>query len=171
MTAAAPIVRKAPGLIGLLGVPARLALGALFIWAAWSKVGPANGPQIFSASIQAYKLDLPDHMIALAAFGVPWTELLVGITLILGIWTRASAAVVFGMLAMFIGLGISALYRGLEIKCGCFGDRTLLCTGGVSVCHVMQNGVFAVLALGVLVWPRPAFALDNLFGRRTSCRA
>lgn len=171
MNTSRPKVFKGPGLIGLLGVPARLAVGALFIYAAWMKIGPSNGPQVFSASIQAYKLDIPDHLITLATFGVPWTELLVGVTVILGFWTRASAAVIAGMLLMFVGLGISALARGLEIKCGCFGDRTLFCAGGVSVCHVAQNCVFALMALGVFLWPRPAFALDNLLNRRASCSA
>lgn len=162
----APALKRSPGLLGWLGVPIRLGLGALFLWASYMKIGPANGPQVFSGSINAYKLNLPEHLVVLATFGVPWTEALVGVTLILGVWTRASAAVVAGMLTMFIALGVSALNRGLSIKCGCFGDRTLLCEGGVSWCHVSQNAVFALLALIVVLWPRPALAIDRLAGRR-----
>lgn len=169
MTTAKPAVNKGPGLIGLLGVFARVALGILFIYAAWKKVGESNAPQVFSGSILAYKLELPDHMVALATFGVPWTELLVGVTIILGFWTRASAAVIAGMLLLFIGLGLSAISRGLEIKCGCFGDGTLLCPGGLSYCHIFENTLFTVLALGVFLWPRPAFALDNVLNRRGGC--
>lgn len=158
-----------PGLMGWIGVPLRLAVGFLFIWAAWNKVGPSNGPQVFSASILAYRFELPDHLVTLATFGVPWTELLVGTTIILGVWTRASAAVIAGMLMMFIGLGVSAIMRGLEIKCGCFGDRTLFCSGGLGWCHVIQNCVFTLMALAVLAWPRPALALDNVMNRRKAC--
>lgn len=152
----------APGLAAMLGIPIRLLLGGIFIWAWYTKLGPANGPSVFASSILAYKLPLPDHLIQVATFGVPYTELVASILLILGLFTRASAAVIAGLLATFIGLQVSALARGLDIHCGCFGSRTLLCTGGISSCHVIQNTALLALALLVAFTPRPALALDGL---------
>jgi len=152
----------APGLLGWIGIPIRLFIGALFLWAAWAKIGPANGPQVFSTAIVAYKLNLPQHMVVLATFGVPWTEAIAGAMLILGIWTRAAAVTIIAMLLLFIGLGLSAITRHLDIHCGCFGDGTLLCKGGLGWCHIGENSLLTALTLFVACWPRPALALDNL---------
>ncbi len=161
--------KSSSNLFGLVGVPIRLFIGCIFIWAAWAKIGPAKGPQVFSTAIAAYKLNLPEHLNTLATFGVPWTEAIAGVLLILGAWTRASAAVIAGMLLLFIGLGLSATERHLEIKCGCFGDGTLFCTGGLSWCHIWENAFLTSLTLLVVFCARPAFALDNLCRRGDRC--
>lgn len=144
-------------------------LGAVFLWAAWKKIAPLgspNPPQVFASSITAYKLGFPDWLVTFSTFAVPWTELLAGVALILGLWTRAAAGIIVAMLLLFIGLGISALVRGLEIKCGCFGDGTLFCTGGLGWCHIREN--LFLTSLGVLcVLARPRGTLDELLGRKT----
>ena len=157
--------KPSPGLLGWLGLPIRLFIGVLFLWAAWAKIGPSNGPQVFSTAIVSYKLNFPDHLIALATFAVPWTEALAGILLIVGLWTRASAATIAAMLLLFIFLGLSAIHRALDIKCGCFGDGTLLCKGGLGWCHIGENALLTALTLLVVLCPRPALALDNLCSR------
>jgi hypothetical protein len=48
-------------------------------------------------------------------------EVTVGIFVLAGIWLRSSALVITGMTAMFFALIVSALARGLNIECGCFG--------------------------------------------------
>jgi uncharacterized membrane protein YphA (DoxX/SURF4 family) len=158
-----------PGLLGWLGVPVRLLIGGVFLWAAWAKIGPSHGPMVFSKAIEAYKLNLPDPLVTLATFGVPWTEALAGIMLILGLWTRAAASVIAAMLLLFIGLGIAAILRSLEIKCGCFGDRTLLCQGGLGWCHIGENSLMTALTLLVVACRKPALALDSITGCR-SCK-
>jgi uncharacterized membrane protein YphA (DoxX/SURF4 family) len=155
-------------LLSLLAIPSRVFLGGVFIWAAYKKIFPLhtpNPPQVFSSSITAYKLDLPDWLVTFSTFAVPWTELVVGVTLILGLFTRASAAVIVSMLLLFIGLGYSAIARGLEIKCGCFGDGTLFCTGGLGWCHIREN--LFLTSLGLLcVLARPWLAADQIVNRR-----
>jgi uncharacterized membrane protein YphA (DoxX/SURF4 family) len=163
-----PSVKSPPSILGWLGVPIRLLIGGLFLWAAWAKIGPSNGPQVFSTAIVAYKLELPDHLVALATFGVPWTEAIAGVLLILGLWTRASAAVIAAMLLLFIGLGLSAISRHLDIHCGCFGDGTLLCKGGLGWCHIGENSLLTALTLLVVLCSRPALALDNAC-RKSGC--
>jgi hypothetical protein len=51
---------------------------------------------------------------------MPWLELLTGIALILGIWTRTSAAAIGAMLCVFIVAISINLARGNAIDCGCF---------------------------------------------------
>lgn len=155
-------------LFSLLAVPARIFLGAVFIWAGVQKIFPLNTPnppQVFSSSITAYKLDLPDVLVSFSTFAVPWTEIIAGALLILGIWTRASAAVIGAMLLLFIGLGLSAIARGLEIKCGCFGDGTLLCTGGLGWCHIWENTLLTALA-ALAMFARPIVAVDQVLDLR-----
>lgn len=163
-----------PSLLSYLGVPIRLLLGGVFIYAAIKKLLPLDinhAPQAFSSSITAYRLDLPEMLVRFSAFAVPWTELIVGAMLIIGLFTRAAALITAAMLALFIALGISAIVRGLEIKCGCFGDRTLFCTGGLGWCHVIQNSGFLILAMLVVVTAWPALAIDTIFKRSSPVRA
>jgi len=51
---------------------------------------------------------------------LPWAELLVGICLIGGIFISGALLVSIAMGAMFSFVISSALYRGLNISCGCF---------------------------------------------------
>jgi hypothetical protein len=51
---------------------------------------------------------------------MPWLELLTGLALILGIWTRTSAALIGAMLVVFIAAISLNLARGNAIDCGCF---------------------------------------------------
>ena len=52
---------------------------------------------------------------------LPWWELGAGLALLLPGWRRAGAAIVFVLTCVFIGAIISAMVRGLDISCGCFG--------------------------------------------------
>ncbi len=54
------------------------------------------------------------------ALVMPWFELLAGLALILGIWTRTSAALVGALLLVFVAAISANLLRGNAIDCGCF---------------------------------------------------
>jgi uncharacterized membrane protein YphA (DoxX/SURF4 family) len=56
----------------------------------------------------------------LAALTLPWMEFFVGACLALGLWTRASALLVAGMMLVFMVAFSVATARGLNIACGCF---------------------------------------------------
>lgn len=132
--------------IGWLVLPVRVFLGALFVMAGVLKV---SDPQAFAFSIKAFKI-LPDHLALLATFVLPWLEMICGVLLIGGVWTRAAALVGIGQLALFIGGIISVLQRGLNVKCGCFGKYDLLCSGPLGWCNVGQNAMFIVIGLVIL---------------------
>lgn len=95
----------------------RLALGGLFMYSAWTKIGD---PGVFADAVARYEM-LPDFTIGLFSLTMPMLELVAGFALVFTKWTRESALLIVVMLMMFmIALG-QALVRGLEISCGCFG--------------------------------------------------
>ncbi len=102
----------------VLTIAARLLLAITFIWAAWHKI---MEPGEFALTVATYQI-LPLSLINLQAIGLPWVELIVGVTLIAGIWTRESALVTIGMNLMFVVAIVITLYRGEEIMCGCFAS-------------------------------------------------
>ena len=99
-----------------LTVRVQIALGAIFVVAAWPKI---VDPPSFAHMIYNYRL-LPAGLINITALVMPWVEILVGLALILGVWTRPARTIVALMLVMFI-IAISInLLRDNAIDCGCF---------------------------------------------------
>jgi uncharacterized membrane protein YphA (DoxX/SURF4 family) len=94
----------------------RLLLGFLFIYSALDKI---LYPAKFAEVIYNYRL-LPVELLNICAIIVPWIEITIGITLLLGVWIDASALLLSGLTIVFIGLLLSAIVRGLNIECGCF---------------------------------------------------
>jgi hypothetical protein len=88
----------------------------------------------------------------LVAMTLPWLELFVGICLIGGIFVSGALLVSIAMGAMFtFGLAI-ALYRGLDISCGCFGTSTAdVITYGTLIRAVIIM-VASLLAYVSVVW-------------------
>jgi uncharacterized membrane protein YphA (DoxX/SURF4 family) len=94
----------------------RIFLGGLFIVASLDKLAD---PAAFAASILNYKIVGPTLAMVIATV-LPSLELLCGLSLILGLYSRTSALLITFMLIGFTILIISALLRGLDISCGCF---------------------------------------------------
>src|ERR1043166_9506363 len=115
--------RLAPvnGVARLLRIAAlivRIALGGIFIYAAYVKLKVPW--QVFAMGIDSYKL-LPEWAAALIARTLPWFELLIGVLLIIVIFRRISTSITAALLLVFFGLMVRAYAKGMEIDCGCFG--------------------------------------------------
>ncbi len=98
----------------------RIAIGCIFIV---SGLGKLLGPyQNFLYVVQAYQL-LPLWAEVLVARIFPWIELMVGVFVLLGLWTNwglRGAGILFGIFVAVVG---QALIRGLPLEsCGCFGE-------------------------------------------------
>ncbi len=91
-------------------------MGAIFITAAADKI---FNPSAFAKVIYNYQL-LPDSLINLAAIVLPWLELALGFSLIVGLWLPGAVVLVNLLLLTFLGALIFNLARGLNIHCGCF---------------------------------------------------
>lgn len=96
----------------------RLIVGGVFIWAGALKIADPLG---FAQNIDNYRI-FPHFMSFFLALTLPWVEVVAGAMLILGIWRRPNSLVTSLMLAAFIVLVFSAVIRGIDTDCGCFGS-------------------------------------------------
>ena len=99
-----------------LGLIVRLAVGIIFIYASLDKI---SDPAQFARIIYNYHL-LPGALINILALVLPWTEIICGILLIIGVYKEGSIILVNLMVLVFIvAIGIN-LFRGINLECGCF---------------------------------------------------
>ncbi len=94
----------------------RLAIAIVFIMASWEKI---IKPDAFADIIEGYQI-LPAATVELVAIWLPWTELLAGVVLLVGVWTRAVALLLSLLTFIFIAALSQAMARGIDIQCGCF---------------------------------------------------
>ncbi len=96
----------------------RLVLGGLFVYAGAVK---ALDPLDFAQDIRNYRL-VGQTLSFAAAVILPWLEILAGLALAAGIWPRAAALTISGLLVFFILLTLATMARGIDVDCGCFGS-------------------------------------------------
>ena len=94
----------------------RLVVGGVFVVAGALKIWD---PSHFAVDVANYRL-LPDALVNLVAITLPWIEVLVGGMLMAGLWKKPSALLITGMMALFLAGIAQAVYRHLDIRCGCF---------------------------------------------------
>lgn len=146
----------------LLVLALRLFCGGLFLYAAWDKI---LHPEAFSDTVLNYHL-LPRELVNVFSLWLPWLELLVGLLLLAGVWARASAALMTAMMLMFLVAIAQAVFRGIDIHCGCFTQ------GGeakspVSVWTILRDLSF-LAATSAAFWLENDVATWNLFRGRSS---
>ena len=127
----------------------RLGLGCLFLWSGLPKI---RQPYDFLASVYNYELVGP-KLGMLTAMTLPWAELLVGVCLVGGIFVSGALLASIGMAVMFTFVLASALYRGLQISCGCFGANAEV----ISYFTLIRACIILLLAIvgyiGVVILP------------------
>jgi len=144
----------------VLSTGARVLLGVVFIAAAYHKI---LDPGEFALTVATYQV-LPLNLINLQAIGLPWVELIVGMTLILGVWTRESSLITVGMNLMFVIALIIAINRGEELTCGCFTSAE----AGHQIGWDLVIRDIGLMLIGLyLTWIGASWAaLDSLIARR-----
>lgn len=127
-----------------LAIALRIALGAVFAYAAWLKL---RAPwQLFAASILDYKV-LPEGPSFFLARTLPWAELIIGILLMAGVLVRFAATACTLLLAGFFGLMVRAYLLHMNISCGCFGPAG----DPISWRTLLRDGTFLAASL-VVTW-------------------
>ncbi len=94
----------------------RLLLGAIFIISGSEKLLDLK---FFGLVIAEYQI-LPPLFIPAVAILVTLCELLCGTMLLVDLFSRISASIMLGMMAIFIAAMTNNVIRGLEHDCGCF---------------------------------------------------
>ncbi len=143
-----------------LALPLRVYIGLVFVLASLFKI---YDPQVFALSVATYQI-LPLAMINVFTLFLPWLELIVGASLIAGLWTREAALLVSGMMLMFIAaLGI-ALTKDLKMSCGCFASQAAADEIGV---HTVFRDLGWLFCSGfVLICDDGRYGLDRWIKRR-----
>jgi len=99
-------------------VALRLALAAVFLYAAYTKL--RQPWLLFAMSIDAYQI-LPEWAALTLGRVLPWLELGLGLLLATGFGLRYAAAGASILLAVFLGVMLRAYVLGMKIDCACFG--------------------------------------------------
>ncbi len=100
-------------------VTLRIIIGALFIYASFDKM---SNPEAFADIIDNYHI-LPFWLVNGLAIFLPWLEFLTGFFLVMGKWVKSSLLIINILLFIFIIALTQALFRGLDISCGCFSVK------------------------------------------------
>ncbi|MEN3537758.1 MauE/DoxX family redox-associated membrane protein [Microbispora sp. ZYX-F-249] len=141
---------------------ARVVLAGVLIVAGALKIG---APALSVQAVRAYQL-LPDSVAQVVGYGLPVLEIITGLLLLVGLFTRA-AAVVGGVLMVAFVIGIaSAWARGLRIDCGCFGGDGTLAAGQDPnyFWELLRDFGLLVCAAWIVVRPASRFSLDSALG-------
>lgn len=149
------------GVLDWVGLACRLGLGGVLVVAGALKISDLEQSVL---AVRGYQI-LPYDLAVVVGHALPPLEIIVGVLLIAGLFTRWAALIGSLFMAAFI-IGITqAWVRGLTIDCGCFGG------GGQVAANQTKYGLeilrdAGLMALGVLLVIRPhtPFAVeDRLF--------
>ncbi len=126
----------------------RWIVGLAFVVASLHKiVHPAEFAQI----VYSYGL-FPDLTINLIAIVMPFVEFTTGLALMAGIYPRAAAAIVNGLLVVFMLIIAFNLIRGHDFDCGCFPTFITRLYADSPVSMLIRNTVLLVCSLPVLFY-------------------
>jgi uncharacterized membrane protein YphA (DoxX/SURF4 family) len=122
----------------------QILIGLIFAASALAKLGDLHS---FAEEVHNFKI-LPIALDHLVAMTLPWIELVAALALLLGVRARSGAIVVAFLMVVFTTGVLTAMARGLDIECGCFGtaDGTR-----VGLLKVLENvGMLALALIGSL---------------------
>lgn len=121
----------------------RIVLGAVFIYAAYTKL--RQSWLLFALSIDSYQM-LPEWAVYTLARTLPLFELALGVLLIAGVAVRYLSIAAAAILALFFSVMVVSYFRGAGIDCGCFGVGEPL-----SARTLARDGVLLAVAIVLVV--------------------
>ena len=125
----------------------RMILGIIFIYASIDKIiNPLN----FSDAIDNYHIT-PIEINNLAALIIPFIELVIGVCLIFGVFIDGAILITILLLIWFIFIISQALFRGIDLHCGCFDlSEKAINDGNIKIemiKRIIEDFVFLGIAL------------------------
>lgn len=119
---------------------ARLCLSLVFIWAGTVKL---MDPRAFARTISGYGL-LPEFLLVPAAVCIPVVELVGGLGLAFDV--RGSLKVIGGLLLLFLGLLGYAIFRELDVDCGCFSAEEIHSRNSLRIAFYRDLGLMGAVS-------------------------
>lgn len=145
--------------LDVVGLIARVGLGVVLIAAGLPKMLDVTGSV---QNVLAYEL-FGYGTARLIGTMLPVVEIVLGVLLVLGLFTRAAAAAGGLLMVVFIAGIASAWARGLAIDCGCFGTGGPVEPGETAyLLDILRDLLFLAMAAWLVLRPRTPFALDTL---------
>lgn len=114
------VARRGPSVAAAVAFALRLGLGLTFLVSAAAKL---RDPWNFLSDVYSYQIVGARAGLVLAAT-LPAVELLVAACLLVNVWARGAACLASALLVGFAAAQGWALWRGLSIACGCFGNAS-----------------------------------------------
>ncbi len=138
----------------------RLILGGVFIAAGIPKI---LDPGAFAVAIRSYELALPEWFVSFSAYALPYAEVLIGLYLIFGLFTKPTVWITTALMLVFTVALLQGAVRGLDINCGCFGAGEE--SSNLWLAFLRDVGLVA-LCLHVALAPLGCLSVDALLRRR-----
>ena len=145
-----------------VGTAFRISLGIVLLIAGGLKITDLGQSAV---AVKAYRLFPQPIQAEVVGYALPPLEILIGVLLIAGLFTRVAASAAALLMVIFIVGIISVWARGLSIECGCFNG------GGASASainpyeyarEIFRDLVLLGMAMWLIVWPRTLWALDSV---------
>ena len=121
----------------------RFGLGLVFVYASFGKI---LDPKSFAENLLDYHIFNSATLVRYLAATLPWVEWFCGMFLILGVFVRSISILTSCMLVIFTAAMISAMIRGLEIDCGCFGPTHEV----IGALALLRDGVLLGISLTIM---------------------
>jgi uncharacterized membrane protein YphA (DoxX/SURF4 family) len=131
----------------------RFLAGGAFLLAATMKL---KDPQLFMLSIE------PSALVPFFAYAIPWTEIVAGLLLVYGFWSRAAGVVGVVLYGVFTAALAWVYLSGADVDCGCFGG--LFGRGDVGPASLLRNTIFIACSAAVVLRGAGAASLDHVLG-------
>ena len=146
-----------------IGTLFRIVLAVILFWSGGAKL--FEGGDALRRAIIAYRIPgLPNGLVDALAWGLPTLELVLGLLLLVGLFTRwAALATALIMTAFIIGIA-SVWIRGYNIECGCFGGGGDTSAEGRDLRYaseILRDLLFAGMSVWLVAWPVTKLSLDR----------
>jgi uncharacterized membrane protein YphA (DoxX/SURF4 family) len=126
--------------VELAAMVGRDAVGAILVVAGLTKL--RAGQRVFIETVLGYAL-LPSRVAAAAARIIPWSEIGLGLCLLLALAVPTAVMASIALLLLFTSAITANLLRGRRSACGCFASRT----AEIGWRMVVRNSVLIALLL------------------------
>jgi uncharacterized membrane protein YphA (DoxX/SURF4 family) len=129
----------------------RIYLALVFVISGLEKI---NDFSSFAQSIENYRI-LPIYFVNIIAIIIPWLEVVAGAFLLLGIYIKENSIIILLLLSIFTLGVLSAVFRNLDIDCGCHSTSN---GQKVGLLKILENISLIVVAFLSIKFPRQVLA-------------